>query len=99
MGVLQHDGTVVNLDSLDPIFDTNANGFGPETTRNPDLVAGVMPSQHGMAWTGGYTQKQGNRSTSTGLPHVSLGRSGKLPVGNATLAGVTLGGGNPGRSS
>ncbi len=99
MGVLQHDGTVVNLDSLDSIFDTNANGFGPETTRNPDLVAGVLPSQHGMVWNGGYTQKQDNRGTSTGLPHVGLGRSGKLPVGNATLAGVTLGGGNPGRGA
>ncbi len=41
MGVLQHDGSVVNLDALDSIFDTNANGFGPETTSNPDLVAGV----------------------------------------------------------
>ncbi len=97
MGVLQHDGTVVNLDALTAIFDTNANGFGPETTSNPDLVSGVMPSQHGMVWTGGY-KNQDNRSSSTGLPHVKLGRSGKLPVGNATLAGVTLGGGNAGRS-
>ncbi len=99
MGVLQHDGTVVNLDSLDPIFDTNANGFGPETTRNPDLVAGLKSNTSGMPWAGGYSLSTGNRSTSTGLPHVGLGRSGKLPVGNATLAGVTLGGGNPGRSS
>ncbi len=97
MGVLQHDNTVVNLDALTSIFDTNANGFGPETTSNPDMVAGVLPSQHGMAWNGGYSQKQGIRGTSTGLPHVSLGREGKLPVGNATLPGVTLGGGNPGR--
>jgi hypothetical protein len=99
MGVLQHDGTVVNLDSLDSIFDTNANGFGPETTRNPDLVSGVLPSQHGMAWTRGYFQNQENRGSSTGLPHVKLGRRGKLPVGNATLPGVTLGGGNPGRGA
>lgn len=90
MGVLQHDGTVVNLDSLAAIFDTNANGFGPEATRNPDLVAGVLPSQHGMLWSGGYTQKQQPRGTTTGLPHVSEGRSGKLPVGNARLPGVTL---------
>ena len=91
MGVLQHDGTVVNLDSLDPVFDTNANGFGPETTRNPDLVSGVMPSQHGMAWNRGYFQNQDLRGTSTGLPHVKLGRDGKLPAGNAPLAGVTRG--------
>ena len=38
MGVLKHDGTVVNLDALDAIFDTNANGFGPETTSNPDMA-------------------------------------------------------------
>ncbi len=91
MGVLQHDNSVVNLDALAAIFDTNANGFGPETTSNPDLVTGVIPSQHGMAWNGGYTQKQGPRGTTTGLPHVSLGRPGKLPVGNARLAGVTTG--------
>ena len=97
MGVLQHDNTVVNLDSLDSIFDTNANGFGPETTRNPDLVAGVLPSQHGMAWSRGYFQNQEHRGSSTGLPHVKEGRSGKLPAGNATLVGVTLGGGNSGR--
>ena len=98
MGVLRHDGTVVNLDALTAIFDTNANGFGPETTRNPDMVSGVMPGPNGMVWTGGY-QNRDNRNTSTGLPHVKLGRSGKLPVGNATLAGVTLGGGNSGRSA
>lgn len=97
MGVLQHDGTVVNLDSLDPVFDTNANGFGPETTRNPDMVSGVLPSQHGMAWSRGYFQGQDLRNSSTGLPHVKLGREGKLPAGNATLPGVTTGGGNPGR--
>ncbi len=97
MGVLQHDKTVVNLDSLDSIFDTNANGFGPETTRNPDMVSGVLPSQNGMNWSRGYFQNQEQRGTSTGLPHVKLGRDGKLPVGNATLPGVTLGGGNPGR--
>jgi len=91
MGVLAHDGTVTNLDAEPIIFDTNANGFGPETTSNPDMVAGVMPSQHGMAWNGGYTQKNQPRGTSTGLPHVSLGREGKLPVGNARLAGVTTG--------
>lgn len=90
MGVLQHDNTIVNLDALSAIFDTNANGFGPEATRNPDLVAGVMPSQHGMLWSGGYTQKQQPRNTTTGLPHVSEGRSGKLPVGNTRLPGVTL---------
>lgn len=99
MGVLNHNGTVTNLDALTAIFDTNANGFGPETTKNPDLVAGVLPSQHGMAWTRGYYQNQDNRGTSTGLPHVKLGRSGKLPVGNATLPGVTLGGGNSGRNA
>ena len=89
MGVLKHDRTVVNLDSLAAIFDTNANGFGPETTKNPDMVAGVKASQHGMNWSGGYTQVQGIRASTTGLPHVSLGRSGKLPVGNARLPGVT----------
>ena len=89
MGVLKHDNTVVNLDALDPIFDTNANGFGPETTRNPDMVSGVKPSQFGMAWNRGYYQNQDLRSSTTGLPHVSEGRSGKLPVGNAPLAGVT----------
>ncbi len=99
MGVLQHDNTVVNLDSLASIFDTNANGFGPEATSNPDLVAGVMPSQQGMMWNRGYFQNQPQRGTSSGRPHVGLGRSGKLPVGNATLPGVTLGGGNPGRNS
>jgi len=91
MGVLQHDGTVVNLDSLDPIFDTNANGFGPETTRNPDMVAGVPASQHGMTWNRGYFQNQDLRGAPTGLPHVSLGRSGDLPAGNAALPGVTRG--------
>jgi len=91
MGVLQHDGTVVNLDSLDPIFDTNANGFGPETTRNPDMVAGVIPSQHGMSWNRGYFQSQDLRGSTTGLPHVKLGREGKLPSGNSTLPGVTTG--------
>ncbi len=89
MGVLQHDGSVVNLDALDAIFDTNANGFGPETTRNPDLVSGVLASQHGMTWNRGYFQNQEQRGSTTGLPHVKLGREGKLPVGNATLPGVT----------
>lgn len=89
MGVLKHNGTVTNLDSLDPVFEVNANGFGPEATRNPDLVAGVKASQHGMAWNRGYFQNQSIRSTSTGLPHVKLGREGKLPAGNATLPGVT----------
>jgi hypothetical protein len=89
MGVLKHDQTVVNLDALDPVFDTNANGFGPETTRNPDLVSGVKPVQFGMEWTRGYYQNQDIRSTTTGLPHVSEGRSGKLPAGNAAVPGVT----------
>ena len=89
MGVLRHDGTVVNLDALDPIFDTNANGFGPETTRNPDLVSGVLASQQGMQWNRGYFQNQGLRGSPTGLPHVSEGRDGALPVGNGRLAGVT----------
>jgi hypothetical protein len=87
MGVLQHDGTVVNLDALDAIFDTNANGFGPETTSNPDM-AGPVPAGAPMPWQGGY-RGSGLRSTSTGNQTVSLGRSGKLPTGNATLAGVT----------
>lgn len=89
MGVLSHDGTVVNLDALSPIFDTNANGFGPETTKNPDMAGPVPGSQNGMAWNRGYFQNQDIRSTSTGNATVSEGRSGKLPVGNATLAGVT----------
>jgi hypothetical protein len=89
MGVLKHDGTVVNLDALDPIFDTNANGFGPETTRNPDMAGPVPASQHGMAWNRGYFQNQDIRSSSTGNQNVSLGRDGKLPAGNAPLAGVT----------
>lgn len=89
MGVLKHDGTVTNLDALSPIFDTNANGFGPETTRNPDMVAGVLASQNGMAWNRGYFQNQDLRGTSVGLPHVKLGRPGALPAGNATLPGVT----------
>lgn len=88
MGVLKHDGTVVNLDAQTVIFDTNANGFGPETTRNPDLVAGVPAAQHGMAWNRGYFSRD-VRSTSTGTPQTSLGRSGDLPMGNAPLAGVT----------
>ncbi len=99
MGVLQHDGAVVNLDALDAIFDTNANGFGPETTRNPDLAGPVLGAQFGMNWSRGYFQNQDIRGTSTGNATVSLGRSGKLPAGNATLAGVTLGGGNPGRNA
>ena len=99
MGVLQHDQSVVNLDALDPIFDTNANGFGPETTSNPDLAGPVLGAQHGMAWQRGYFQNQDIRGTSTGNATVSTGRSGKLPAGNATLPGVTLGGGNPGRNS
>jgi hypothetical protein len=89
MGVLQHNGTVVNLDALDAIFDTNANGFGPETTRNPDM-AGPVPNGSPMPWQGGYSST-GLRGTSTGNQTVSLGRSGKLPVGNAPLAGVTRG--------
>jgi len=87
MGVLQHDGTVVNLDALDAIFDTNANGFGPETTSNPDM-AGPVPAGAPMPWQGGY-RSTGIRGTSTGNQTVSLGRSGKLPAGNATLPGVT----------
>ncbi len=90
MGVLQHDGTVVNLDALDPIFDTNANGFGPETTRNPDM-AGPVPNGSPMPWGGGYSQSTSVRGTSTGNQTVSLGRSGVLPVGSAPLAGVTRG--------
>ena len=89
MGVLQHDNTVVNLDSLTAIFDTNANGFGPETSKNPDMAGPVPGAQHGMNWSRGYFQGTGIRSTSTGTATVGLGRSGKLPVGNATLAGVT----------
>lgn len=99
MGVLQHDGTIVNLDALDSIFDTNANGFGPETTSNPDLAGPVPGAQFGMNWSRGYFQGTDIRGSSTGTQTVGLGRSGKLPVGNATLAGVTLGGGNPGRNS
>ncbi len=99
MGVLKHDGTVVNLDALSAIFDTNANGFGPETTKNPDMAGPVPASQHGMQWTRGYFQNQDIRSTSTGNATVSVGRSGKLPSGNATIPGVTVGGGNPGRSA
>jgi hypothetical protein len=89
MGVLSHDGTVTNLDALTAIFDTNANGFGPEATKNPDLVSPVLAAQHGMQWNRGYFQNQGMRSSTTGLPHVSEGRSGKLPAGNAPLPGVT----------
>ena len=89
MGILKHDMTIVNLDALDPVFDTNANGFGPETTRNPDLVSGVMPSQFGMAWNRGYFQNQDLRSSSTGLPHLKLGRSADLPAGNGPIEGVT----------
>jgi len=98
MGVLQHNGDVVNLDALPAVFDTNANGFGPETTSNPDMAGPVLGSQHGMAWNKGYFQNQDIRSTSTGNATVSVDRSGKLPVGNGQLAGVTTGGGNPGRS-
>lgn len=89
MGVLKHNGTVVNLDALDPIYDTNANGFGPETTRNPDLVGPVPGSQFGMAWNRGYFQNQDLRSSSTGNVTVKLGRPGDLPMGNAPIAGVT----------
>ena len=89
MGILKHDNTIVNLDALTDIRDTNANGFGPEATRNPDLVAGVKPSQAGMMWNRGYFQSQDIRGTTTGLPHVKEGRSGSLPVGNSTLPGVT----------
>jgi len=42
-----------------------------------------------MPWNGGYKQSQDLRGSSTGLPHIKLGRSGVLPVGNATLPGVT----------
>lgn len=87
MGVLKHNGTVVNLDALDPIFDTNANGFGPETTRNPDM-AGPVPSRGGMPWNGGYNGME-IRSSSTGVATVGTGRSGVLPAGNAPIAGVT----------
>jgi hypothetical protein len=89
MGVLQHNGTVVNLDALAAIFDTNANGFGPETTANPDMAGPVTGAQNGMAWNRGYFQNQDIRSTSTGNATVSIGRSGILPVGNGTIAGVT----------
>ncbi len=98
MGVLKHDGTVTNLDALSAIYDTNANGFGPETTSNPDMAGPVPGAQHGMQWSRGYFQNTARRSSSTGTATVSLGRSGKLPVGNATLPGVTLGGGNAGRN-
>jgi hypothetical protein len=87
MGVLQHDGTVVNLDALTAIYDTNANGFGPETTKNPDM-AGPVPGAVGMPWMGGY-KSMNVRGTSTGVATVSEGRSGKLPAGNASLPGVT----------
>ena len=93
MGVLKANKTVVNLDALPMISDTNANGFGPEVTNNPDMVAGVLASQEGMSWSRGYFQNQEIRGSSTGLPHVKLGRSGILPVGNAPVPGVTLRGG------
>lgn len=96
MGVLKHDGTVTNLDALAAIYDTNANGFGPETTRNPDMAGPVLGAQHGMAWNRGYFQNQGIRATSDGNATVSTGRSGKLPAGNATIPGVTTSN-NPGR--
>lgn len=98
MGVLNHDGTVTNLDALPAIFDTNANGFGPEGTANPDMAGPVQAAQNGMAWNRGYFQNQDIRSTSTGNATVSTGRSGKLPAGNATLPGVTTSN-NPGRSA
>jgi hypothetical protein len=85
MGILKHDGTVVNLDTLDPVFDTNANGFGPETTRNPDMAGPAPAAQHGMLWSRGYFQGVGLRANNE---HMG-GRSGKLPAGNATLPGVT----------
>lgn len=91
MGILKHDGTTVNLDSLTAIFDTNANGFGPESSRNPDMAGPVPGAQFGMAWNRGYFQNTQIRSSSTGVPTVGLGRSGDLPVGNQTLPGVTLG--------
>lgn len=81
MGVLKHDGTVVNLDALDPIYDTNANGFGPETTRNPDMAS--ISAGSAMPWAGGYKGKETRSSNSVS------GRSGVLPAGNAPLAGVT----------
>lgn len=89
MGVLKHDNTVVNLDALDAIFDTNANGFGPETTRNPDMAGPVPAAQNGMAWNRGYFQGQDLRSSSTGNATVGTGRSGDLPMGNGPIAGVT----------
>lgn len=98
MGVLKADKTVVNLDAVDGIFDTNANGFGPEVTRNPDLVNGVLGAQDGMLWSRGYFQNQDIRGNSTGLPHVKLGRSGFLPLGNGPIPGVTTRtGGSPAR--
>jgi hypothetical protein len=42
-----------------------------------------------MAWNRGYFQNLQLRATSTGNQTVSEGRSGKLPAGNAPLAGVT----------
>lgn len=98
MGVLKSDGTVVNLDALPAIFDTNANGFGPETTRNPDLAGPVPGAQFGMQWNRGYFQNLDLRSSSTGTATVGLGRSGKLPMGNGTIPGVTTSN-NPGRSA
>jgi len=90
MGVLKFNGTVVNLDAVTQISDTNANGFGPEVTNNPDLVNGVLASQFGMDWSRGYFQNQDIRTTSYSLPHIKLGRSGFLPMGNGPVPGVTL---------
>ncbi len=89
MGVLKHDGSVTNLDALSAIYDANANGFGPEMTRNPDMAGPTPGAQHGMQWSRGYFQNLQIRSTSTGNATVSEGRSGKLPLGNGKLAGVT----------
>ena len=90
MGILKADRTVVNLDALADIKTVNANGFGPETTRNPDLIPAYTMAQEGMAWNRGYFSRDLRNAAAP-----NLGRSPALPMGNGTVPGVTLGSNSP----
>ena len=85
MGVLKHpDDTPTALDGVSNPKLTNPQGFGPETTMNPDNV-GPVSAGAPKPWSGGAGAFAPIRSDNS-LPG---GRDGSLPAGNAPVPGVT----------